>query len=97
MNCAIVFGLLLMYSSVASNPASSLAAAAEVYYHFPTVHLRRSLPVKCHDTWFWNPPPRTQPMWGVANQVSVPKISTNWTTDLKKNPDTRGTTPSNAV
>ena len=33
-------------------------------------------------------------MRGVANQVSVPKISTDWTTNLKKNPDTRGATPS---
>ena len=33
-------------------------------------------------------------MQGVITQVSAPKISTDWTTDLKKNPDIRGDAPS---
>ena len=33
-------------------------------------------------------------MWGVITQVSAPKSSTAWTTDLKKNPNIRGAAPS---
>ena len=33
-------------------------------------------------------------MWGVTNQVSALKISTAWTTDLKKKSDTRSTASS---
>ena len=33
-------------------------------------------------------------MQGVTTQVSAPKISTDWTTDLRKNPDTRDAAPS---
>ena len=82
-----------MYSSIASNTASSLAAAAKVYYHFPYVRRRGSLPANCCTTWSWNPP-RTRPMKGVTTHVSVPKSSTTWNTALNKNLDTCGAAPS---
>ena len=92
MNCTAVFYLLRMYSSIALNPASYIAATAGVYSHFLLVRLRRSLPVKLRATWSWNPP-RTRTMQGVTTQVSAPKSSINWTTALKKNTDTRSTVP----
>ena len=88
MKCTTVFCLLQMYSPITSNPTSSLAAAAEVYSHFTSVRLGGSLPLKRRATWSLNPP-RTWPIRGVTTQVSAPKISTNWTTNLKKNQDTR--------
>ena len=63
MNCATVFFLLRIYSSIALNTASSLAAAADMYSHFPSVRRHRSLPVNCTTTWSRNPP-RTRPMGG---------------------------------
>ena len=93
MNCLTIFYQLQMYSSVALNPASSLAAASEVYSHFPLLRLLRSLPVNWRATCSWNPP-RTRLMQGVTNRVSAPKSSTNCNTALKKNMDTRGASPS---
>ena len=93
MNGAIMFCLIWMYSYIASNLASSLAAAAEVHSHFPYVRLRGSLPVNWCATCSWNPP-STRPMRGVTTHVSTPKISTDWNTALNKNTDTRGAAPS---
>ena len=93
MNCATVFFLLQIYSSVAPNSASSLATAAEVYSHFPSVRLRRRLLVNRRATWSWNPP-SIRTMRGVTTQVSAPKRSTDWTTALKKSPYTHGAVPS---
>ena len=92
MNYATVFCLLWMYYSIASNPASFLDDAAEVYSYFPSIRLRGSLPFSRRATWYWNPP-RIRPMPGVTTQVSVPKISTNWTTVFNKKPDIRGAAP----
>ena len=39
-------------------------------------------------------PPQYPDHVGVTTHVSAPKSSTNWTTALKKNPDTRGAAPS---
>ena len=39
-------------------------------------------------------PPRTLTMREVTTQVSAPKSSTNWTTAIKKKPDTRVAAPS---
>ena len=89
MNCVTVFCLLQIYSSIASITAFSLAAAAEVYYHFPSCRLHGILPINRRTTWSWNPPPSNRPMREVT-----PKISTNWTMSLKENPDTRGADPS---
>ena len=92
MYCATVFCHHRMYSCIVWNPASSLAAAAEVYSRFLSVLCRGSRPISRRATWSWNPP-RTLPMRGVATQVSEPKSNTACTTDLKKNPDTRGSAP----
>ena len=56
MNCATMLCLILMYYSTASKPASSLAADYEVYYYFPSVRLRGSLPFNRRATCYWNPP-----------------------------------------
>ena len=90
MNCANVFFLLQIYSSIASNTASLLASAAEVYSHLILVRLCRILPVNRITTWSLNPP-RTGP-WGggVTTGVSLSKISTDCTMELKKKTDTLG-------
>ena len=61
MNFTNVLCLLRMYSSIASNTASSLAAAVEVYSYFPSIRRDGSLPVNGLATWSWNPP-RIRPM-----------------------------------
>ena len=91
--CKAVFCLRRMQVSIRSNPASYLAASAEVYSHLPPDLCRGSRPISRCATWYWNPP-RTRPMWGVTAHVSAPKSNTNWTTALKKNPDTCGLAPS---
>ena len=63
MNFKTVFCLLQIYSSMALKPASSLTAAAEVYSHFLSFHLRRSLTVNRHATWYCNPKV-LGPFWG---------------------------------
>ena len=73
-----------MNSSIASNPAFSCAAAAEVYSHLPSVRLCGIPPVNRRTTWSWNPP-RTLTTQGVTTQVYEPKYITNWITALKKN------------
>ena len=82
-----------MYSSVASNPTSSLDAASEMYSHVPSFRRRVILPVNRLATWSWKLP-STHPIQGVATQVSATKISNNCTTSLKKNLDTCGVSPS---
>ena len=49
--CATVFWRRLIYSSIVKNPASYLAAAAEVYLHLPSVVICVSRPVSFLDTW----------------------------------------------
>ena len=93
MNCATVFLLILIYSPIASNPTSSFAAATKVYSHFPSYRIHRSLHISRFSTWSWNPP-RNLSMQGVTTQVYVPKSSTDWTTALDKNPNTRVAAPS---
>ena len=51
MYCATVLWRSLTYSAIVKNPASSLAAAAEVYLHFLSVVLLRSCPVSRLATW----------------------------------------------
>ena len=55
MYCANVFWLLWIYSPIVCKPASSLAVAAEMYSHFPTVFCRSIYPVRSRSTWSWNP------------------------------------------
>ena len=93
MYFATVFFHCLMYSSIIRNPTSSLAVAADVYYHFPSVFHRRSHPISRRTTCSWNPP-RNIPMQGMTIQIYAPNISTACTMDLNKNPDTRGSAPS---
>ena len=47
MYCATVLCRHLMYSSIVKNPASSLAVATDMYHHFPSSVLCRSLTVIC--------------------------------------------------
>ena len=82
-----------MYVSINSNPASAPSAPSKVYSHFPSSLRHGSCPVSCHATWSWKLP-RTFPMWGVTTHVSAPNNKTDWTTTLKKNPDTCGLAPS---
>ena len=51
MYCAIVLCRRLIYSSIVKNPASSLAAAVEVYIHLPSDVLHGSRPVIRLSTW----------------------------------------------
>ena len=75
MYYATVFCRRLIYSSIVKNPASSLAAVAEVYLHLPSGVLRGSRPVSRLSTWAWNPS-RAFPIQGMITQVSDPKSST---------------------
>ena len=93
MNCATMLCLLQMYSSISSNPTSFLAAAVEVYSHFPYDRRCGSPSDKHHTTWSYNPP-RTRPIWGVTTNISLPKSSNNWNTALRKNRYTRDANPS---
>ena len=81
-----------MYSSVVWNPASSLFAAVEVYSHFLSGFCRGSPPVSRCATWSWNTP-KALPMRGVSTQFYEPKSNTACTTALKKNMETRGSSP----
>ena len=92
MYCVTVFWSHLMYSSIINNPASSLAVAVKVYFHFPSGVLCWSCLVIRLTTWSRNPP-TALPMQGVTTQVSNPKSSTAYTTALKNNPDTCGAAP----
>ena len=76
-----------MYSYIVKKPASSRAAAAEVYLHVSYVVLHGKCLVSYLATWVWNPL-RAVPMQGVTIQVSDQKIITACITDLKKNLDT---------
>ena len=51
MYCATVLWRRLTYSAIVKNPASSLAAAAKVYLHFPSVVLYGSYHVIRISTW----------------------------------------------
>ena len=51
MYYATVFWRRLEYSFIVKNPAASLAAASEVYFHILSVVLRGSCPVSRIDTW----------------------------------------------
>ena len=93
MNCATMLFLLQMYSSIASKTASSLAAAAEVYSHLLSCRHCRSLRINCRAIFYWKSP-GNRPVWGVTIQASAPKSSTDWTTALNTNLDTRGEAPS---
>ena len=93
MNCATMLCLRQMYSPIASNPASFLTAADDVGSHFPSGCCHRYLPVGLCSTWSWKPP-STRPIQEVTTQVSGPKMSTDCTKSLKKNPNTYGVTPS---
>ena len=83
-----------MYSSIALNPASSLAASTNVHSHFLSVCRHGSLPINRRATWSWNPPRIWPTRGGVTTHVYAPKLSTDWTTDFNKNQDTRGAIPS---
>ena len=56
MYCTAVFCLLWMYSSIASNAASSLSAASEVYSQLLSARRHRILHINLCITWSWNPP-----------------------------------------
>ena len=86
-------GDCILKISIVSNPSSYLAASAEVFSHLPFRLFHEILPVSRLAIWSWNPL-RSRPMRGVTTQVSAPKSNTYWTTDLNKNTDTRGLTPS---
>ena len=91
--CVNIFWIHQMYFYIISNPASAISASTKVYSHFPSslwCDIRR---VSCRSTWSWKPP-RNRPIWGLNIHVSAPKSNTDWTTDLKKNPDTHGLAPS---
>ena len=81
-----------MYCSIIWNPASSLAVAAKVFSHLPSVFSCGGLPISRRATWYWKPP-RTLTIQGVTTQVSEPNSNTACTTALKKNTDTRGSAP----
>ena len=49
--CATVFWSRLKYSSIVKKPAASLADAAEVYFHVPSIVLHGILPVNRLVTW----------------------------------------------
>ena len=83
MYCATMFCRRQIESSIVWNPASSFAAAAEVYFDFPSGFRHGSLPVSRRTNWSWNPP-RALPMQGVTTQISKPKSKTPCTTYLKK-------------
>ena len=76
-----------------SNPASSLAASAKVYSYLHSNLYRGRRPVSFRATWSWKPS-RTRHVQGVTTHISTSKSNTDWTTDLKKNLDTRGLAPS---
>ena len=92
---ATVFYLRRMYVSIVSNPASALAASAEVYYHFQSSLLHGIRNVSHRYTWYWKTPQDpSRARGGGKPHVSAPKRSTDWTTALKKNPDTHSLTHS---
>ena len=89
MNCVTVLCIIQMYYSIELNPAASLVASADVYSHLPSFRRCGSLPLNCRATWSWNPL-RIRNMRGATTHVFMTKISTDWTTALNKNSDTRG-------
>ena len=93
MYCATVFCRSLMYCSIIWNPASSLAVAAKVFSHLPSVFSYVGRLISRRATWSWKPP-RTLIMQGVTTQVSEKNSITSCTTDLKKKTDTRVSAPS---
>ena len=78
-----------MYSFIVWNPASFLAASAEVYFRFLSGFRSGIRPINRRVTCSWKPP-NALTMWGVTTQVFKPKSNTACTTYLKKNPDTHG-------
>ena len=87
-----VFWRRRMYSTIVNNPDSSLVIAAEVYIHLPSGFCCGSRPVSRLSTWSWNTP-RALPMQGVTTQVLKSKINTACTTAVKKNMETRVSSP----
>ena len=73
-------------------PASYIATPDKVYSHLPPNLRRGSRPISCCSTWYWKKP-SNRPMRGLTIHGYAPKSNTNWTTYLKKNPDTRGLAP----
>ena len=63
-----------------------------LYSHIPS-NLRHVIhPISRRATWSWKPL-RNCAMRGVTTHISTLKRKTYWTTDLKKNMDTRSLTP----
>ena len=88
-----ILGNCILQISIVSNPASALYASAKVFYHLLLRLCHGILFAIRLSTWYWNHIIYRN-MWGVTTQDSVYKSNTYWTTDLKKNPETRGISPS---